>query len=90
MTLSHSSHHVLDVCHALLAVPHRLGREVGVASGSVPIWEELWLKRNGNTELFSASIEEISRDLHVITALDTSAWANLIFSLPWHNFSIGS
>ena len=83
-------HHVVDVSHFAGSSSHGLGGEVGVASRSVPVWEELWLKRDGHTELFSASVEEISRDNHVVTTFDTSGWTNLIFPLSWHDLSISS
>ena len=83
-------HHVVDVGHLAGSSSHGLGGEVGVASGTVPVWEELWLEGDGESELFSASVEEISGDPHVVTALDTSAWSDLIFPLSWHDLSIGS
>ena len=83
-------HHVVDVSHFAGSSSHGLGGEVGVASRSVPVWEELWLKRDGHTELFSASVEKISGNPHVVTTLDTSAWTDLIFPLSWHDLSVGS
>ena len=83
-------HHVVDVSHFAGTSSHGLGREVGVASRSVPVWEELWLEGDGESELFSASVEKISGNPHVVTALNTSAWTDLIFPLSWHDLSIGS
>ena len=83
-------HHVVDVGHLAGTSSHGLGGEVSVASRSVPVSKELWLVGDGESELFSASVEEISGDPHVVTRLDSSAWANLVFPLSWHDLCISS
>ena len=83
-------HHVINVSHFTCSGSHGFGGEVSVASRSVPVWEEFWLKRDREAEFFSASIKEISGDPHVITALNSSSWTNLIFPLSWHDLSVGS
>ena len=90
MTLSHSSHHVLDVCHALLAAPHRLGREVGVAAGSVPVFEELGGERDGHIEVLGNALKKIPGDPKLVTHRDALYWSNLILPLTRHDLSVGA
>jgi hypothetical protein len=50
----------LDVWHSTLQVSHLLSREVGMATSTIPILEELRLKRYVNVEIFSNSAKKIS------------------------------
>jgi len=83
-------HHVVDVLHLASTSSHGLGREVGVASRTIPVREKFWLEGDGYTELFSTSVKEVSSHGHVITLLNASAWTNLEFPLSWHDLSIGT
>ena len=83
-------HHIINVGHTFLSASHGLGGEVGVATTTVPVWEELWLKGNGHVVLLSASHKEESSSPEVITLIDTSAWSDLKLPLSWHNFTVGS
>lgn len=83
-------HHVVDVVHAFAALSHRLGGEVGVAAGAVPVWEELWLERDGETLELSHSQEQVPGGEHVISLLESEAWAYLEFPLARHDLSICS
>lgn len=83
-------HHVINVSHFTGSGSHGFGGEISVASGSVPVIEEFWFKRDREAKLFSASIKEISSNPHMITSLEASSWTNLIFPLSWHDLSVGS
>lgn len=83
-------HHVVDVLHFSGTSSHGLGREVGMASRTVPVGEKFWLEGDGDTELFGASVEEVSSHGHVITLLNACAWTNLELPLSWHDLSISS
>ena len=83
-------HNVVNVLHLAGSSSHRLGREVCVASRSVPVREEFWLEGDGEAELFGASVEEESSEGHVVTLLDTGAWTDLELPLSWHHLSIGA
>ena len=84
------NHHVIDVLHFAGTSSHGFGREVSVASRTVPVREKFWLEGDGDTELFGTSVEEISSHGHVITLLNACAWTNLEFPLSWHDLSIGT
>jgi len=83
-------HHIVDVIHTFGSFSHRLGGEVGVAARTIPVWEELWFKRDGETLKLSNSLEKISSCEHMITCVNSNGWTNLEFPLTWHNLSIGT
>ena len=85
----HAFHHFFNICHSFGTLSHGLGGEVGVASRSVPVWEELALEANGKSFKFGASLEKISGSPEVISLSETFAWTNLVFPLTWHNFGVG-
>lgn len=88
--LLEEDHHVVYVLHFPGTSSHGFGREVGVATGSVPVGEELWLKGDGDIEFLRASVEEVSGQGHMVTLLNTGAWTDLELPLSWHDLSIGS
>jgi len=61
-----------------------------VAGSSIPVLEELGLKRDWDAEVLSNSAEKISGDPHGITDLLTNSWSNLILPHAGHDFSVSS
>lgn len=60
---------------ALLA--HRLGAEVGVATGAVPLLKELRVKGDANVEVLGDAVEEKTGHPQVVGRLDAQTGANL-------------
>lgn len=90
MLLLKVDHHVLDVLHLTSSGSHGLGGEIGVASRTIPVCEELWSEGHSEAELFRNSVEEISGNGEVVSLFDSSAWSNLELPLSWHDLSICS
>jgi hypothetical protein len=61
-----------------------------VGSRSIPVWEKFWVERDGEAELFSTSVEEVSSHPHVVSLVDALAWTDLELPLSWHDLSVGS
>lgn len=61
-----------------------------MASWSIPVCKELWIETDCESEFLSNSLNEVSRHPHVISNLNSKAWADLILPLTWHDFSICS
>merc|ERR1719428_1720436 len=75
--------------NALIA--HILGREVRVAPRSVPVSAaRLRVERHGNLEVLADTLHDVARHPHVVTAVDTSAWPDLVLPLPRHDFRVGA
>lgn len=53
------NHHVVNIFHFPGTSSHGLGGEISVASGTVPVGENLWLKGDGHIEFLCASVKEI-------------------------------
>ena len=85
---SHSLEESLNIVHASY-LSHGLGGEVGVATSSVPVLEELGLKRDRDTKVFGDSAEEVSGDPYLIADLNTKARTNLELPLARHNLAVG-
>lgn len=83
-------HHIINISHSFFAASHGLCGEVRMASTTVPVWEELWLKGDGHVVLFSASMEKESTGPEVISCINTYGWSNLVLPLSWHDLSVGS
>ena len=83
-------HHIINISHSFFAASHGLCGEVRMASTTVPVWEELWLKGDGHVVFFSASIEKESTGPEVISCSNTHGWSNLVLPLSWHDLSVGS
>merc|ERR1719313_1107514 len=75
--------------NALIA--HFLRREVRVAPRSVPVSAaRLRVERYGNLEVLAHPLHDVARHPHVVTAVDTNAWPNLVLPLPRHDFRVGA
>jgi hypothetical protein len=61
-----------------------------VATRTIPVWEEFWLERDGETLKLGNSLEKISSREHMVTGVNSNSWTNLEFPLTWHNLSIGT
>ena len=85
----HSLEESLNVVHTS-DFSHGLSGEVGVATSSVPVLEELRLKGDRDTKVFSDSAEEVSGDPDLITDLNTKARTNLELPLAGHNLAVSS
>ena len=85
---SHSLEESLNVVHPT-DLSHGLGGEVGVATSSVPVLEELGLKGDRDTKVFSDSAEKVSGHPDLITDLNTKARTNLELPLARHNLAVG-
>ena len=83
-------HHVVDVVHALGALSHGLGGEVGVAAGAVPVWEELGGEGDAGVVVLSDAGKNVPGHHEVVTHLKSEAWSNLVLPLTWHNLSVGT
>ena len=90
MFITEFFHHVFNVFHAFGAISHRLSWVIGVAARSVEILKDFDVETYGKLDFFSSSKKEESWDPQLITYFDTFAWANLVFPLAWHDFSICS
>ena len=84
------THHIIDIFHAFVAFTHCQCREVSVAAGTIPFLEELGGKRDRDIEIFSDSLEQVSRDPELVTNGDSFYWSDLIFPLARHNLRISS
>ena len=83
-------HHIINISHSFFTASHGLCGEVRMASTTVPVWEELWLKGDGHVVLFSASMEKESTGPEVISLINSNTWSDLILPLSWHNLTVGS
>jgi len=90
MVFGESLHHVEDVLHTTRTISHDLSGEVGVATRSIPVGEELGSVGNTHTIVFSDSREEVARHQKLISDSNTSAGTNLVFPLSRHHLSIGT
>ena len=61
-----------------------------MAARSVPLWEELWCKRDIHVEVLSDASENVSRHPQVVSDADSLAWSNLVFPLSWHDLCVCS
>ena len=61
-----------------------------MATSSIPVLEELGLKRYRDTEVLCDSAKKISGDPHLITGLNSKARTNLILPLAWHDLTVSS
>ena len=59
-----------------------------MATGSVPVREELGSEGDADVEIFGDSMEQVASHPKVVTNRDTLAGANLKFPLAWHNFRV--
>ena len=85
----HSVKKSFNVVHAT-DLSHVLGREVSVATCTVPVLEELGLEADGDAEVFSNAAEEISGDPELISSLNAEAGADLVLPLAGHNLAVGA
>ncbi|KAH9408329.1 hypothetical protein TYRP_012001 [Tyrophagus putrescentiae] len=69
-------HRRLDHLQAAL-LAHRLGAEVGVAAGAVPLLEQLRVKGDANVEVLGDAVEEKAGHPQVVGRLDAQTRANL-------------
>ena len=83
-------HHVLNVLHFALTTSHGLGREVGVAAGSVPLGEKFGGDRNVDAVVLRDAVKNVAGHVKVIANLNSEARSNLIFPLTGSNLSVGS
>ena len=83
-------HHLVDVIHAAGTFTHRLSGEVGVATRSVPVLEELGGEGDGHIEVLSNALKKVTRDPEVVAHRNTLDWTYLIFPLTWHNFGVSA
>jgi len=88
MTLGKLLNSLLDgLVTALLT--HNLSRDVSVAASTVPVaLKRLGVEGNGNTEVLSDTVKEVTGDSQLITHGDTSAGTNLVLPLRGHNLSV--
>jgi len=80
--------HPFNVLHAASALTHSLCRVVGVTARAIPVREQLGGKRDSDVEVFSDSVKDVARHMHVVANSDTFNGTNLIFPLAWHHFGI--
>ena len=83
-------HHLVNVVHSSWTISHNRSGEIGVASWSIPVWENFWLETNWKVMFFSASLQEISSSPKVVSLFNTKAWSNLEFPLSRENLSVCS
>ena len=88
--ISEPLHHVVDVVHALGALSHGLGGEVGVAARAVPVWEELGGEGDAGVVVLSDAGKNVPGHHEVVTHLKSKAWSNLVLPLTWHDLSVGT
>mmetsp|Transcript_16483 Transcript_16483/g.29764 ORF Transcript_16483/g.29764 Transcript_16483/m.29764 type:complete len:299 (+) Transcript_16483:255-1151(+) len=70
---------------------HSLGREVSVATSTIPVtWNWLRIKRHNDSESFAYTVHDVTRHHELITRVNTDTRTNLIFPLTSHDFSIAS
>ena len=83
-------HHVVDVVHATSASAHSLGREVAMASGAVPVLEELGREGDVDVEVLSNALEEIAGHPEVVANSNALNGANLVLPLTGSDLGIGA
>ena len=83
-------HHIVDVVHALGALSHGLGGEVGVAAGAVPVWEELGGEGDAGVVVLSDAGKNVPGHHEVVTHLKSEAGSDLVFPLSWHDLGVGT
>jgi hypothetical protein len=70
---------------------HRFGTEIGVATSTIPVTRDgLRVVGNDDAEFLADSSQQVSRDPHVVTGVDTFGRTNLVFPLPGHNFTVNT
>lgn len=90
MLLAHLLHHLVNVWHATGSSSHGSSREVGMATSTIPVSEELGLKSDRHTKIFSDSAQEISRNPEHISGFNTFAGSDLIFPLARHDLAVST
>ena len=61
-----------------------------MATSSVPVLEELRVKRDRDTKIFSDSAKKVSGNPDLITDFNSKARTNLEFPLAWHDLTVSS
>mmetsp|Transcript_4538 Transcript_4538/g.13731 ORF Transcript_4538/g.13731 Transcript_4538/m.13731 type:complete len:383 (-) Transcript_4538:19-1167(-) len=70
-------------------VPHRLGREVGVGAGSVPVsLHRLWIKSAHDSHVLAEPVQEPPGDHHAVAELERADGSDLVLPLAWHDLSV--
>ena len=88
--ISELLHHAFDVGHSPGSSSHGLGGVVGVASGSIPVWEKFWGVGDVNLEVFCDTVEDVARHVQLVANGNSMAWSDLVLPLSWHDLSVGS
>ena len=84
----HLSHHIVDVAHATGASAHCLRREISVATGAIPVREELGGERDRHVEIFSNALENVTRHPKLVSHVDAKDGTDLILPLARHDLGI--
>ena len=94
--VAHVFHHFGAECftsgfNSRVVIAHCLGREVGVRACAVPV-SLLWLCciRDDHVVIFCNTIEQPTRNMHVIAHRECACCTNLKLPLTWHYFSVCS
>ena len=61
-----------------------------MAARAIPVGEKLGCKRNVDSEVFSDATKQVTRNPKLVTDRDPLTWADLVFPLARHNFSVSS
>src|SRR5690606_30764080 len=73
----------------VVVLAHELGREVGVAPGTVPVARHgLGIDGGGDVEVLGDAVQQPSGDPHVVADLDDAGGADLELPLTHHHLGV--